>query len=65
MQSQLECNQKKFIKFAMKKGRNKEQKKQQLKQGFPNNIERWIVDEGVGNFAWMNFDHSVLLSSYR
>ena len=44
----------------MKKGGVKEENTQLLKQGFPNSIERWR--KGVGNFAWRNFDPSVLLS---
>ena len=39
MQSELEWNQKKFIKFEVKKGGSKEENK--LKQGFQNSIERW------------------------
>ena len=41
MQSQLEWDQKKFIKFETKKGRSKKENKQKLRQGFPNSIERW------------------------
>ena len=41
MQSQLEWDEKKCTNFERKKGESKEQKKQFLKHGFPNNIEKW------------------------
>ena len=59
MQSQLEWGQKKLIKFEIKNGGSKEEIKQLLKQAFSNSIERW---RGMcGNFAWRNFDHSMLV----
>ena len=41
MQSQLEWDEKKFIKFEMKKGRSKMKNTQYSREGFPNKTERW------------------------
>ena len=60
MLSQLKWGQKKLIKFEMKKGGSKKENKQQLRQGFPNCFERWRRE--LENFAWRNFEHSMILS---
>ena len=56
---QLEWDQKKFIKFEMKKGGSKSKTS--------NNFSRVLqialkVEMGVGNFAWTISDHSILFS---
>ena len=52
MKPQLYWGQKNFIKFEMEKRGSKKEKKQQLRHGFPNSIERFKRGESVvGNFA--------------
>ena len=47
MKSQLYWGQKNFIKFEMEKRGSKKEKKQQLRQGFSNSIERFKRGESV------------------